>query len=237
MNRDTTSPPDRYHARGQYFGDVARGYDAARQRSVYDRWKWRREHAAVARALAAISPVGRILDLPTGTGRFLGQLAARASNGLTVGADISPDMLGLAHQRLGALSAVAIPALVAAEAERLPFGDGSFDIVVSIRFFQHLPVNTVAPLLRELCRVSQRGVLVQVPLSHALSPAVRGASRLLHRLTGSHIGSPVRQVSSRYFPCRRHQLDSLLRDLGLRVHSARAVTWWAGQLRLVHVAS
>lgn len=224
-----------YRARGQYFGDVAQGYDAQRRRTLYDRWKWRREHAAVARALAALAPAASILDLPTGTGRFLPQLGA-ASSGATVGADISLDMLRLAGTRTTASDGHATRVgLLAAEAERLPFADDAFDLVVSIRFFQHLPAEAVAPIIAELNRVSRRGVLAQVPLRHPLSPAVRALSRLLHRLTGGRAGSPVRRAGARYFPTGRGELDGLLAGLGLEVRSSRVVTWWGGQLRLLHV--
>lgn len=225
-----------YRARGQYFGEVARSYDAVRQRSLYDRWKWRREHAAVARALAALAPVGPVLDLPTGTGRYLAQLARRGPAAATVGADISPQMLALARRRSGDAPPGSRIALLAAEAEHLPFADGTFDLVLSIRFFQHLPPGAVGPILAELQRVSRRGVLLQAPLAQRLSPAVRALSRLLHRVTGGRLGSPVRQARSRFFPASRGELDRLLAERGLRVHSSRVVTWRGGQLRLLHVA-
>ena len=189
----------------------------------------------MAWALAALAPVASILDLPTGTGRFLPQLAAAATDA-TVGADISLDMLRLAGSRSAAGGADgSAPRLLAAEAERLPFTDGAFDLVVSIRFFQHLPAAAVAPIIAELARVARRGVLVQAPLNHPLSPAVRALSRLLHRLTGGRAGSPVRRAGGRYFPAVRGELDGLLAGLGLKVRSSRVVTWWGGQLRLLHV--
>lgn len=240
--RANLAPTPDYKARGQYFGDTAHGYDARRQRSAYDRWKWRREHAAVGRALAELAPVAGVLDLPTGTGRFLGQLAARATPpgvaAQTVGADISLDMLDLSRCRIAEddLSSHGGPiSLLAAEAERLPFADGAFDLVVSIRFFQHLPPAAVGPILAELHRVSRRGVLVQAPLAQDLSPAVRATSRLLHRFSGGRLGSLVRQDTRRFFPTSRADLNGMLADLGLRVHSSRVVTWRGGQLRLIHV--
>lgn len=227
-----------YRARNQYVGDVALHYDEIRQRTLYDRWKWRREHAAVGRALADLGPVESVLDLPTGTGRFLRQLGARAPGARTVGADISLGMLAIASRHLTGEHASTSPStLVGAEAERLPFADGTFDLVLSIRFFQHLPVGAVGPILAELCRVSRRGVVLQVPLAQRLSPIVRPVARwLLRTASGGRLGFPVARERTRFFPASPNDFEALLAGLGLRVHSYRAVTWRGGQLRLVHVA-
>lgn len=225
----TTTPS--YRARSQYVGRTARHYDADRQRTWYDRWKWHREHAAVSRALQDLAPVGALLDLPTGTGRFLLQFGDFSAT--VVGADISLAMLGLArHRLLEASRDAARVRLVSAEAERLPFAEGAFDLVVSIRLFQHLPPPVIVPILRELVRVTRRGVLLQAPLRQPWSRALRYYAR------GS---APVPRTSalpidrSRYFPTTRKQFESLLAEHGLRLRSLRSVTWSGGQLRLTHV--
>lgn len=216
-----------YRARRQYFGRTALDYDHERRRSVYDRWKWNRERAAVARMLDDLAVSGRVLDLPTGTGRFLDLLARNGRS--SVGCDVSPAMLALARERASDLDAP----LAGAEAERLPFPDGVFEIVVSIRFFQHLPVAAVEPILRELVRVAENGVLLQAPFSNPLSPLVRYAVDLARRSPrGGH-----RQPSSRYFPRSLGDFRADLERWGFALQAVRPVTWRGGQLRLVQVVS
>ncbi len=87
----------------------------------------------------------RILDLGCGTGMFLEELSSRAE--FVVGVDASPEMLKVAKGRAREV------ALVRADADALPFVDGSFDAVVSVTLLQNMPdpaatVGAVARVLR-----------------------------------------------------------------------------------------
>jgi demethylmenaquinone methyltransferase/2-methoxy-6-polyprenyl-1,4-benzoquinol methylase len=85
---------------------------------------------------AALSPGARALDLCTGTGAMLPSLARRAGpGGLVVGLDFSRGMLEQARGKLARTPGVA---LVRADAERLPFREGSFDAVTCSHAFYEL---------------------------------------------------------------------------------------------------
>jgi len=93
----------------------------------------------------------RILDLGCGTGMFLKELSTRAK--FVVGVDASLEMLKVAKSRAEEV------ALVQADADALPFADGSFDAVVSVTLLQNMPDPAVT--VRELVRVLRpSGVVV-----------------------------------------------------------------------------
>ena len=221
-----------YRARSQYRGEVASQYDADRQRTRYDRFKWGRERDVLARTLAKLVPGGRVLDAPTGTGRLLDTIGGGAS--LVVGADISLDMLQIASESSGQT----VP-LVLSEAERLPFRDDAFDAVVSIRFFQHLPTSQVVPILTEMERVSRLGVLVQAPVRKMTSTPIRvvaDAKRfLLHRGAGPRPPLRSQRPANRYFPVAKSEFERTLVEAGLALSSSTFVTWPGAQLTLMHV--
>ena len=94
----------------------------------------------------------RVLDVATGTGAVARALRRRW--GCTVvGLDQSPEMLAEARRRLG----VEVE-LVAGEADRLPFADGSFDgltFTYLLRYVEDPPAT-----LRELARVVRPGGVI-----------------------------------------------------------------------------
>ncbi len=78
---------------------------------------------------------GSVLDLGTGVGSMLGELAARAPGACVVGADLSEGMLRLAPP--------AFPRVLS-DAMRLPFADGAFDAVISAFVLFNVPEPGVA---------------------------------------------------------------------------------------------
>lgn len=77
---------------------------------------------------------GRVLDVGAGTGRLLASLRQLYPGSLTVGADLAFGMCRTAMQNLTQQDVV----VVNADAEHLPFGGGSFDLVLSTSTFQWL---------------------------------------------------------------------------------------------------
>lgn len=81
-----------------------------------------------------------MLDVSTGTGEAaLAALRIVGTSGLVIGADIAPAMLEAASGRLN--EPAFLP--VAADGQKLPFGDGSFDAVVCQLGLQFFPDPTL----------------------------------------------------------------------------------------------
>lgn len=95
-------------------------------------------------------PLGRLLDIGTGTGRIAEVLADSAEH--VVGFDRSPEMLRLARARLQDMP-VDSWELVQGDFYALPFPDATFDTIVlhQVLHFAHQP----AYVLREAARVSR----------------------------------------------------------------------------------
>src|SRR5262249_25573432 len=106
--------------------------------SAYDGWtgRWSRLFIPAVLAAAAVGPGCRVLDVSTGTGEAARMaLPLVGTEGVVVGADISPAMLTSARARLR--GSPFLP--VAADGQALPFGDGSFDAVICQLGLQFCP--------------------------------------------------------------------------------------------------
>ena len=106
---------------------------------------------AVRRALglANIPPGARVLDVGCGTGRWIRRYQELGF--LATGIDATPAMLRLARE-LGTSAP-----LIAGEAHRLPFRDGTFDSVSDITVIQHIPVSLQPLAVTEMMRVIRPG--------------------------------------------------------------------------------
>jgi 2-polyprenyl-6-hydroxyphenyl methylase/3-demethylubiquinone-9 3-methyltransferase len=87
----------------------------------------------------------RVLDLGCGKGRFGRALAERGA--CVVGLDLSTAMLA---------EAAGIDR-VRASARRLPFAPASFDLVIAVEMFEHLPAGSIDRALAEARRVLRPG--------------------------------------------------------------------------------
>lgn len=103
--------------------ELKRRYDETA--GFYDR-RYEEIQRAKYRVVMKNLPAGtkRILDLGCGTGMFLEELSNHAE--FVVGVDASPEMLKVAKGRAGKVT------LILADADSLPFANGSFDVVVSV---------------------------------------------------------------------------------------------------------
>ncbi|MCJ1331867.1 hypothetical protein MMC10_008559 [Thelotrema lepadinum] len=107
--------------------------------------------------LSYIQPGFTILDVGCGTGTITIDLATLAFQGIVDGVDTTEIVLGQAR-KLAESRDVKNVRFSVADAGRLPFQDGHFDIVYCHQVLQHVqdPVN----ILREMRRVAKPGGLV-----------------------------------------------------------------------------
>jgi 2-polyprenyl-6-hydroxyphenyl methylase/3-demethylubiquinone-9 3-methyltransferase len=156
----------------------------------------------------------RVLDLGCGQGRFGRQLAARGAR--VVGLDPSSAMLRRGPSGLPR---------VLGSARRLPFAEGSFDAVVAIEVFEHVPAALLPRALDEARRVLRPGGRLAVIDKNAGSldpvrpylPAL--AVKRLDEARGRWMyaaGAPVRE---RWF--WPHRLDACLASSGFEAVSHR----------------
>lgn len=128
-------------------------------------WIGEEEYRLVA-SLLAPRPGETLLDVGCGTGYFTRRFAANAADGNIVGADVDLNMLRFADGHSHGID------FVAADARRLPFPDGSFDLVVSITALCFIREEKQA--LREMLRVARRRVVLGLLNRHSLLYLAKG---------------------------------------------------------------
>jgi ubiquinone/menaquinone biosynthesis C-methylase UbiE len=147
----------RRHNRPRAFeGRSSRTYDFVARRVA--RVMYRR----LADDIAAEAPEGAaVLDVGTGPGVLLVELARRRPDLRLTGVDLSPDMIAAAARNLGDRAEVR-----AADVTDLPFEDGSFDLIVSSLSLHHWdhPAQAVPELARVL-RPGGRVLIYDFPMA------------------------------------------------------------------------
>ena len=108
-------------------------------------------------AIAAldIRPGDRVLDVGTGHGRSLAELARHVAKGYVTGVDPSPLMVKAAARRNHTLVRSGRVDVVRADTARLPFDDARFDRVLCVHVVYFWEDRDVA--LREIARVMKPG--------------------------------------------------------------------------------
>jgi ubiquinone/menaquinone biosynthesis C-methylase UbiE len=120
-------PPDRDVGA---FDARAHGYESGRRGRMHHEIADR----TLAAALACAPAPRRVLDVGCGTGYALRQLAERVPSALELtGIDAAPQMVRVARE----LARDERLRFGAGTAERLPFGDAAFDLVISTTSFDH----------------------------------------------------------------------------------------------------
>jgi ubiquinone/menaquinone biosynthesis C-methylase UbiE len=147
---------------------------------------FRGRRRAVCRALVATSgakPGDRVLDVGSGTGylaRVMG--AAVGPDGVVEGVDAAPEMVAYASRRPGRAGNCRFQA---GTAERLPFPDRHFDVVVSTFVMHHLVEDARLPAVAEMRRVLKPGGRVLVADAPGEHDMGHGIVPLAPLLTGA----------------------------------------------------
>src|SRR3954467_11893997 len=133
---------DRAAAAARYFEAHAGDWDQIRSLHIAES----EVEAAIGRALGA-APVGRLVDIGTGTGRMLELFGPAADHAL--GVDRSPEMLRLARVKLGQ-SGLAATELRQGDMYALPLPSGSADTVIihQVLHYAQQPAGAVAEAAR-----------------------------------------------------------------------------------------
>jgi len=139
---------------------------------------------ALARALALVPSLRTVLDLPCGTGRFTSFLC---DCGLRYfGADVALEMLEVLVRDHAAMALT----LIQCEGEALPFIDNAFDCVLSIRLFQLIPRTAKIQVLKEMRRVSNQWLIVELMYVRSMREFGR-IKYFLYKLFGKESALPV----------------------------------------------
>jgi len=172
--------------------------------------------AALVKHLSRLDDA-RVLDLCTGTGALAVRLARRCK--AVTGADISPGMLEIARARNPSLINVS---WVEADAQNLPFEDGTFDVVTASYGVRNLP--DLVKGLQEMCRVVSPGGQVGIlEFGHPRNRVWRALFSCYSRCVIPLLGGLISGQRGAYeylpttaaaFPCGV-AFESLLRDAGL----------------------
>ena len=158
-----------------------RDYERKRYRGIDQRIVHARETRLIERNFAAIRAAGgfpetgaAVLDLPCGYGRFSALLRGHARR--LVNSDLSFEMVRRA--------ALAVPAegVVANAKQGLPFKDGVFDVVFSVRFFHHVhDAGDREAILREFRRVASGWAIVSFYRTSGFHILQRRLRRKMHK--------------------------------------------------------
>ena len=152
------------HARSRNVPKLFQG----RSSHIYDvmaRRVLRGMYRRLAADVAGFAPVGgAVLDVGTGPGVLLVELAARRPDLRLTGVDLSPDMIAVASRNLAPFGA-RVRALVG-DVTRLPLPDRSFDLIVSSLSLHHWDHPQAAvPELARILRPDGRVCIYDFPFA------------------------------------------------------------------------
>jgi len=135
-------------------------YDARRFKGPRNEYIERIRIRGVLQSIGLHDRDRRILDVGCGTGRGPMALANAGFTNVTA-VDFTEAMLNIARQKARTLPSGAVR-LVRGDAFSLPFPDGSFDVVLSLKFLHMFRYSLQQEIIRELLRVCRPGGLLVV---------------------------------------------------------------------------
>ena len=124
----------------------------------YDFWSWLTESKAAKEVLelAEIKDKQTILEVACGTGIVFEKIVRKNPNGINIGIDLSPDMLGKAKHRLRKLNTHNFE-LKEGNVFQLDFKDNSFDILINNFMVDLMPEETFDKIASEFYGILKPG--------------------------------------------------------------------------------
>ena len=149
-----------------------------------------------------------VLEIGFGTGHYLQNLALSASKaGKAYGIDISAGMLRITRKRLEKAALLDRVELYHGDASKLPFSDGTFDVVFMSFTLELFDTPEIPELLSEVWRVLNAGGSVGV----ASLFKIKGNLLALRMYEWLHRKFP------KYADCRPFYLEESLRKTGFKI--------------------
>lgn len=213
-----------YAGKTAYQGGIAASYDRDRIGEPV----WQQEQAWMEAWARAIPAGARVLDLPAGTGRFIGILRARGARVHAV--DISEDML--AELRRAWPEAGDELVVERADAEALPYAADTFDYVVCWRLMHLLPPGIDERILRELARVCRGRIVLEVFGVEPVSALRAFWRRLRNRWRPAAPAGPWSHITS--YARREQELQRLFARCGLQVRAAETLALYHGNAARIY---
>jgi ubiquinone/menaquinone biosynthesis C-methylase UbiE len=173
-----------YRVGKEGYQDVG-SYDACRYAGSANQYKQRVMANAYKKLIGPLAGK-RILDVGCGTGRGVIDFGCEAA--FAAGSDASLDMLRFAagKSRQGSQCA-----FVAAHAQRLPFPNGTFDVITALNFLHLFTLDTQQEMVAEMKRVAKPGGALVLEFDNALHGLGLG---LYKRWSGVERGSLPREI-------------------------------------------
>jgi SAM-dependent methyltransferase len=156
-----------------------------------------------------------VLDVATGTGNIA--LRAAGSGAQVVGVDLTPELFETARQRASE-QGVSVE-WVEGDAEHLPFGDDSFDVVLSAFGVQFAPRHEV--VAQELARVCRAGGRIGL-----VSWTPEGQIGELFKIMGKYMPAPPDYASPPPLWGSEEHVRGLFAGTGVELEFARGQNPW-----------
>ena len=188
------------HGRQAFTGRSSRTYDFFARRVL------RRMYRRFAADIASVAPHGAaVLDVGTGPGILLVELAARRPDLRLTGIDLSADMITAANRNLRRFGDRA--GAQVADVSALPFPDQSYDVIVSSLSLHHWERPEAA--VPELARVLRPGGVLHIyDFARAPFDALADAARSLSVLNGQSPHRSEFRIGIPFVRCVRYVMSS-----------------------------
>ncbi len=176
-----------------------------RMSHFYDIWGLQAEGRARNRGieLAQVRDGEKVLEVATGTGLILAEIAPKNPGGFNLGLDISPGMLQKARQKLEKYPNVELKQAGALE---IPSPDSTFDLLINAYMFDLLPHDQMPGVLTEFWRVLKPdGRLVMINMTRGEKPGSQ-LYQWVYNFAPSIMGG-----------CRGIRLSSLIKKAGFEL--------------------